>query len=367
MFGRWLVPLMLLTADTVAVAGPPSSEQARTTALRSRDKAFSLFRSGDPGGAIEAMRRAYEALPDPSFLYNIALFFENWDGHCAQTLEALDAYVDACRAASCNRLVDARKRRAGVSKACLAELAVTTSPEGAALELDGAYAGDAPLRTKLEPGLHTIVASLKGYVKTSARVELEADQREALTLTLRPEPVQGWVQLAGVPPGTTVTVDGRPVAKPTAPIALEPGPHRLEVLHEGRLRSFDSSVTARETTLLDLSSVLTDAPPAAAPGPRVWPWVSLASGIAGLIGGGVLLALERNEAAEFDDQNVLGGDRDALADTRARQQGYQVGAWVSGGVGIALGAVGIGLLATSVEEAGAPPTASVPAMTTVEP
>ena len=82
-------------------------------------------------------------------------------------------------------------------------LAISTSPAGARVTLDGADAGISPVTiTSLPAGTHTLNVSSAGYTSQEQMVNVIADQTRAVSLVLTPlSPVSGN-QAAGLVPAT---------------------------------------------------------------------------------------------------------------------------------------------------------------------
>ena len=82
-------------------------------------------------------------------------------------------------------------------------LAISTSPAGARVTVDGADAGISPVTiTSLPAGTHTLNVSSAGYTSQEQMVNVIADQTRAVSIVLTPlSPVSGK-QAAGLVPAT---------------------------------------------------------------------------------------------------------------------------------------------------------------------
>jgi hypothetical protein len=67
------------------------------------------------------------------------------------------------------------------------QLAVETTPAGAFIEIDGASAGRAPIRQLVSAGVHTVRATLEGYVTSSREVTIDRQEERALSIELEAE------------------------------------------------------------------------------------------------------------------------------------------------------------------------------------
>jgi hypothetical protein len=68
--------------------------------------------------------------------------------------------------------------------------------------------------------------------------------------------------------------------------------------------------------------------------------VVLGVGVAALIGGGIVYALARDRARQFDDQQQLTGYSDRARSLRSDAQRLETAGWITLGAGVAAAAVG---------------------------
>ncbi|MFH1809881.1 MAG: PEGA domain-containing protein [Pseudomonadota bacterium] len=68
------------------------------------------------------------------------------------------------------------------------QLAVTTAPSGARVEIDGVINGDTPLVLAMEPGRHTVSLSLEGYNPVSQIIDVPKGGRQLTVALVKPEP-----------------------------------------------------------------------------------------------------------------------------------------------------------------------------------
>jgi serine/threonine-protein kinase len=107
-------------------------------------------------------------------------------------------------------------------------LSVSTSPPGAAIQLDGAQVGVSPLSFVVEPGSHELRLVLEGHAPATLRLDVRAGEQPA-PLELELAPTVGYLDVVSAPPGADVFVDSeRMGSTPLSGASVDPG--RLDVL-----------------------------------------------------------------------------------------------------------------------------------------
>lgn len=119
---------------------------------------------------------------------------------------------------------------------CLEEpgalLDLRTSPSGARIELDGVYQGDSPLKLKVTPGQHLVVATRDGCLETRGSVNVPATGTTRFDLSLRP--LFGLVLAESFPNDAEVLVDNVFRGKTPALLTdLPAGQHRILLKKDG--------------------------------------------------------------------------------------------------------------------------------------
>lgn len=168
---------------TLSLLAPPVHARSKKARVRShKAKAFSLFERGDFGGGIEEMERAYALIPHPGFLLNIAVAYDRWDGHCAESLEAFERFFLECD--RCALLAGATKKHVEVEKACRVPVRIESTPEGAHVAVDGTVRGQTPYETTLLPGEYAIVLDLSGHERRTETLRVKKGEPMTLPLSL---------------------------------------------------------------------------------------------------------------------------------------------------------------------------------------
>jgi hypothetical protein len=155
-------------------------EEAETHKLR----AYQLVNQGDFAESIVELEKAYRAVPNPGFLGNIALVYDQWKGHCREADAAFARFFKACE--SCPFLPLAQEKYAQMKPRCEISVTIKTAPPGAALKIDGEDRGKAPISVLLLAGRYELSAALEEYTPKTEAILLEEGKPFELTLQLEP-------------------------------------------------------------------------------------------------------------------------------------------------------------------------------------
>lgn len=287
----------LLVAGSAPADARPKKKRvsAQKKAQREKRRAFKLFKKGDYEQGIAAMESAYRLVPHPGFLLNVAVAYDQWGGHCKDSLVAFDRFFDAC-AGSCRMLGAAMARQEKVKAACNGELAILTTPAGAAVAIDGEAIGSSPLTAPLGVGKHYVAVGLEGHEPETREFEIVESKTTRIEIALT-------AKAAPPPPPPTKTAPPPPAPPP--PAVVVPAP------------TTDDGVDP-------------------------WPWISIGVGAAG-VGVGVLFTMQTMSALDDEESARLARmpkteverlQDDATSKAIIANVGYAVGA-----VGLATGVV----------------------------
>ncbi len=184
-FGRSSVLAALLGIVSVSLPSAPLSAQTGATPTDAqRVRARELYAEGQAhfdAGRFDEARAAFEAayreVPNPVVLLGVASAEERLGRNldAARTLRRyLRQRVDAPdRTAISERItaLDPSGATAREESPAASTLRVTSSPEGAAISLDGQATGQmTPAELTVAPGEHTLTLSLEGYESTSETI-----------------------------------------------------------------------------------------------------------------------------------------------------------------------------------------------------
>lgn len=120
-------------------------------------------------------------------------------------------------------------------------LNINTTPPGAQIFLDGSFIGVSPIQIEVQPGQHTVLATMPGYSAAQQSFTVAPGETKTINLVLNPE--QATLKVFSSPAGASIYVNGqyRGVA-PSAGLTLTLAPGTYSV--EARLSGYqDASMT----------------------------------------------------------------------------------------------------------------------------
>ncbi len=117
------------------------------------------------------------------------------------------------------------------------DLIISSSPAGAAVQIDGRSnsAWTTPLtRTSLPRGPHSVIINKSGYVTESRTVNVIADGRAYVNVTL--QSLAAVALVSSEPAGAAIALDGKDIGQVTpVKLTLDEGPHTLTLSKQGFL------------------------------------------------------------------------------------------------------------------------------------
>jgi len=141
-------------------------------------------------------------------------------------------------------------------------ISVTSSPSGAQIYLDNAYAGVTPLTVSNIPqGHHNIKLTLGGYQDWHTSIELGYDEPASISATLLPTPQRtGSIYASSSPSGACTYVDGSYMGRtPESIDDLSTGAHTIKITHD-RYYDWSTSVDVSADHTSYVSASLTPVP-----------------------------------------------------------------------------------------------------------
>lgn len=171
-----------------------------------------------------------------------------------------------------------------------AEVSVTSTPSGATVRLNNVLVGRTPLKMQLPVGQNTLELAKEGLVTARRLVKVDGPGSLKVDVTL----VQlGVIVVTSEPPGATVFVDGRGSGVTPAELPAEPGQHKVRLVMTYREDverevTVEAGQTLRLEEKLGLKSSVREQL-SKRKTMRALGWTSLALGIAGMVGGAVVI------------------------------------------------------------------------------
>jgi tetratricopeptide (TPR) repeat protein len=172
-----------VSADASADATRDDPEARRERAASEFGLGMNDYRRGDFASAARHFQSAYEALPDPAPLFNMA---RSWEGanEIARALDAYQRYLalvpDAADRQEVLARIDLLRQRP-------IEVFVTSQPSGAFVFVDGSaepIPGTTPLVVRLPPGRHMVAFVREGYARSERAVDVRPGERQTLSTQL---------------------------------------------------------------------------------------------------------------------------------------------------------------------------------------
>ena len=221
-----------------------------------RDDAKREFKAGqaadkshDFRAAIEHYLRAFELVPHPFALFNIAADYEQL-GDLRQAVHFYEKYIAAAEDPADR---DRVKKLLADLKARPGGLVVHSIPEGARVFLDGNPAGTTPFSANAKGGRHTVAVEMDGQ---RLEKQISIDFGEPVTETFRMQGGGGAIQVNGAPYGAEVAVDNVPSGTIPVRVPEPPGEHVVRVTMDG-FAPFETTAMVQSNAVTEVKAVLT--------------------------------------------------------------------------------------------------------------
>ncbi|MBX3269453.1 MAG: PEGA domain-containing protein [Sandaracinaceae bacterium] len=176
---RSLFVIAALSSVVWTTTGQAQDPRARARQLYTEAQA--LFQAGNYAQAEASFRAAYDAVPNPVVLRAIASAQEQ-QGNIAGAIQTLEQYLRDAPGANDRAEVEGRLQ---AFRQRPAQIAITSTPPGARIVLDGRDTGHVtPHEVTMSGGAHTIELHLEGYTATQQQFEAQAGTRARLEIGL---------------------------------------------------------------------------------------------------------------------------------------------------------------------------------------
>ena len=297
--------LILLVCTAASALAPPEGD--KKSALVEFEKGNERFVAGDFAAAATRFEAAYQAYPDPAYLYNIGVCYERLE-RWGQAARRFGAFLDAVpEDHPARKKVGAKLQAARAAyKASQVTIQLRTRPEGLSARVISS-AGEAtcvtPCEVRTDPGAITVVFQ-RGSVRRTHTKSVQRGQTwdvplEDLTGVVKGDPTGQLVVNVDVP-GASVFVGERTVPAGSK-VEMPVGTHNVTVVHKD-YRSFLQAVEVVEDHVVQLN-VRMD-PRSAGQGQRIVGWTTLGVGGALLVNAVVFAALA---SADYSDAESIAG------------------------------------------------------------
>ena len=226
---------VVLVGAPAGAQTPTLSPAARQEAAERFDRGLRLFNQGENAGALVEFKRTYELTGEPSTLFNIGLVYAELK-RPVEALDALDMLLKSSAKLGPEQRQKAEKVRAE-QQSFVSFVNVSTNVQ-AMIELDGVEASHTPLNGPLRvaAGHHVMGAIAAGYAPLRKTIDIAGGETQKLSFDLVPgEAALGHLALHCALPAAAIWIDGTESGRTplTATLALNPGPHHIEVRREG--------------------------------------------------------------------------------------------------------------------------------------
>ncbi|MCA9674016.1 MAG: PEGA domain-containing protein [Kofleriaceae bacterium] len=221
-----LVTTVAALGATAAPAHAQPTAEAKQQAKAAFGRAEAAEKRKDWQTAITEYQAAYDALPHPDVLYNIAVDFERLEEYrdaATYYRRYLDEKDDAADRAKVEALIEKLRARPGV-------VSVITDDAGQAVQIDGEVRGRTPLEVKLA-GKHEV--AVKGTDGTWTRREIDVEYGEAKEVRVSLIAHDGTLIVGSNVAGAQVMVDDQVVGVTPFRGAVPAGAHTVEVSAPG--------------------------------------------------------------------------------------------------------------------------------------
>ncbi len=197
-------------------------------------KGVELFEEGENEAALAEFHWAYSLKPHFAVLYNIAQCYYAIGRH-DKALEYFTRYLEEGEGQIPGKRVEEVGDAIDHLLDLMAELAVSSTPEGAKVLLDGKLAGTTPFPSPVHvpAGPHTLEVALVGYLPVSEEIILTGGQSIARTVNLVEDKREGTLTVTATAPKAKVFIDGREMGPAPWKGKLAVGEHEVVVKAPG--------------------------------------------------------------------------------------------------------------------------------------
>ncbi|HEY4158844.1 MAG TPA: PEGA domain-containing protein [Polyangiaceae bacterium] len=232
-----LLGALCLSLNSFAFAAEPDAAETSKAEARKRfDRGLTLFNEGDNAGALAEFKQTYAIMPNPVVLYNIGLVY----AAMGRPVEAVDALNQVVTSSSLSPEQQERaKQTLSDQQARIGRVSVTTTPEGAHVEIDNVEVATTPLSgpLRVSEGTHVVGVVAEGYATARREVVVAGNADATLHFDMvravakRPANLTVHTRLIAA----DVLIDDKSVGQTplSSSVAVPAGHHTVEVRRKG--------------------------------------------------------------------------------------------------------------------------------------
>lgn len=230
---RTLLPMLLAAALATLHIPAAAEEDAMTEAAQRFQKGVELFDEGEHEAALAEFHWAYSLKPHFAVLYNIAQCYYAMGDH-EKALEYFNRYMGEGADQIPKKRLKEVEQAIGHLLGLVAELTVTTHPEGATVRIDGKVVGTAPFAgVYVAAGPHTLEVSYPGYMPMQTEVIFTGGKTVNKLFKLKEDSRQAELEVTTNAPKAKIFVDDREMGVAPWKGTLIVGEHSIVVKAPG--------------------------------------------------------------------------------------------------------------------------------------
>jgi hypothetical protein len=202
--------VLLLLGTSLCATAAGAEEDAMQEAAQRFQKGVELFEEAEYEAALAEFHWAYNLKPHFAVLYNIAQCYYAIGRH-GKALSYFTRYLEEGEGQiTAEREQEVRDAIAHLEE-LMAELAVSSTPEGAKVMVDGKLVGTTPFPEPVHvpAGPHTLEVALEGHLPVHQEVILTGGETFTRTYELEEDRREGSLTVTATAPKSTVYVDDR--------------------------------------------------------------------------------------------------------------------------------------------------------------
>jgi hypothetical protein len=208
-----LLSSLLLAVLVLSRPGPARAASAGEDAELNARSGEEMLNAGDPEQALIHFRLAYEAVPHPDYLFNMAQC-EYQLGQLKEALAHYQQYVELKDPRRRNEATEMARMRVKAINLRQSVLSINSLPVGADVRIQGPKdtSGRAPSDFRVPRGKYLVTVSKPAYVSQTNEVEIGIAESKSLFFQL--EPIPGRLQLRNLPASANLYVRGNRARNP---------------------------------------------------------------------------------------------------------------------------------------------------------